>query len=67
MSTYTFTIKLNGGVRLTIGEAVVINSLDGVNAEYISSEPVVLDVDTFYPIKVEYTHFTDEATVELLC
>ena len=55
MSTYTFTIKLNGGVRLTIGEAVVINSLDGVNA------------DTFYPRKVEYTHFTNEATVELLC
>jgi len=31
------------------------SSLDGVNA------------DTFYPRKVEYTHFTDEATVELLC
>ena len=63
---HTFIIHLNGDVRLTIEEAVVTNSLDGVNAEPISSETVVMADETFHPIKVEYAHFTDEATVELL-
>ena len=48
---YTFIIHLNGGVRLTIGETVVTNSLDGVSAESISSETVVMADDTFHPIK----------------
>ena len=44
---------------------MVIDSLDGVNAESISSQAIVLADDTFHPIKLEYAHFTDEATVEL--
>jgi hypothetical protein len=63
---YFFTIKLNGGARLIVGETVVIDALGGVNAESISSREVVLMKDTFYPIKVEYSHFTDEASIELL-
>ena len=63
---YIFTIKLNGGVRLTVGADVVVDELSGVNADSVSSNPIVLLEDEFRPIKIEYSHFTDEASIELL-
>ena len=62
---YTFTIKLNGGVRLAVGAHVIIDDLSGVNADSVSSNPIVLLKNEFYPIKLEYSHLVDEASIEL--
>lgn len=49
-----FTVKLNGGVRLTIGESVIIDNLLDSSAEVVTSDPISLMDDVFYLIKVEY-------------
>eukprot|EP00970_Alexandrium_tamarense_P002964 scaffold427_cov103-Alexandrium_tamarense.AAC.19 len=63
---YTFFVKLNGGVRLTIGDDVMLDYLPECNTEIVSSAPIELDHDVYYPIKFEYAHSTDDARVELL-
>lgn len=60
-----FTVKLNGGVRLTIGESVIIDNLLDSSAEVVTSDPISLMDDVFYLIKVEYIHAIDEAHVQL--
>ncbi|KAL7538362.1 hypothetical protein ACHAXR_010787, partial [Thalassiosira sp. AJA248-18] len=62
---YTFTVHLNGGVRFSIGEQVVIDKLLDASAESVSSFPVMLMDDIFYRIKVEYVHSIDEARIQL--
>ena len=64
---YRFTVNLNGGVRLTIGEHVAIDNLDDTSSFSVSSStPVMLDQDVFYPIKIEYVHSSEEAKVQLV-
>ena len=59
---YRFDITLNGGVRLFIGETVVVDTLPQSSYKTVSGT-VVLDAGKFYPIKVEYMHSTDEALI----
>ncbi|KAL9189871.1 hypothetical protein ACHAXT_009546 [Thalassiosira profunda] len=66
MDEYKFTVRLDGGARLTIGEQVVLDNLRDASAELVSSEPVALTSDEFYPIKLEYAHSIDEAHIQLL-
>ena len=63
---YSFIVRLNGGVRLTVGEHVLIDYLPEANSNYLSSERIFLSKDEFYPLKVEYAHSTDEAQIQLL-
>ena len=63
---YTFSVRLNGGVRLTIGDhSVLIDSLPRANADILVSEPIELIENEYYTIKVEYMHSNDEALIEL--
>jgi len=62
---YIFTVHLNGGVLLTIGDEIVIDNFLDASAEYVSSVPVMLNDDAFYRIKVEYAHSVDEAHIQL--
>jgi len=63
---YSFILRLNGGVRLTVGDRVLIDNLPEANSNYLSSERIFLSKDEFYPLIVEYAHSTDEAHVQLL-
>jgi hypothetical protein len=63
---YSFIVRLDGGVRLTVGESVLLDSLPEANANYLLAEPIFLSKDEFYPVKIEYAHSTDEALIELL-
>ena len=66
---FTFTIRSNDGVKMTIGDQVVINKLTQTSADgsYITSvtEPVTLTLNQFVPIKVEYFEITGEAFIVL--
>lgn len=62
---YTFSCLFNGGIRLTVGRRVLIDSLIDTNTESLSSTPVILKGGVFHSIKVEYVHFTDEARMQL--
>ena len=59
---YTFSCLFYGGIRLTIGGRVMIDSLLDTNDASLSSTPVILEDGVFHSIKVEYVHFTDEAS-----
>ena len=63
---YSFIVRLDGGVRLTIGESVLLDSLPEANSNYLLAEPIFLSKDEFYPVKIEYAHSTDEALIQLL-
>ena len=63
---YSFIVRLNGGIKLTLGDVVLIDNLPEANSNYLSSDPIFLSEDKFYPLKVEYAHSTDEAHVQLL-
>ena len=63
---YYFIARLNGGVRLIVGERVLIDYLPEANSNYLSSESIFLSKDEFYPIRIEYAHSTDEAHMQLL-
>ncbi len=63
--TYTFTVYLNGEIRLTIGKKVIIDSLVNTNAASVISNPVLLEANAFHPIRVEYVHTLDEAIIQL--
>ena len=62
---YTFSCLFNGGIRLTVGGRVLIDSLIDTNTESLSSTPVILKDGVLHSIKVEYVHFTDEARMQL--
>ena len=62
---YTFSCLFYGGIRLTIGGRVMIDSLLDTNTASLSSTPVILEDSVFHSIKVEYVHFTDEARIQL--
>jgi len=63
---YIFTTHLNGGVRITIGDEIILDSLEDTSYFSVSSTPLPLDKDTFYDIKVEYVHKEEEAKMQLL-
>jgi len=63
---YTFTAHLNGGARVTIGNEIILDSLEDTSYFSVSSSPLSLDKDTFYDIKVEYVHKEEEAKMQLL-
>ena len=66
---FIFTVRSNDGVKLTIGDKVVINKLDANIASGSSltstSDPVSLTAGSFVPIKVEYYEITGEAFIIL--
>ena len=63
---YSFIVRLNGGIRLTVGDRVLIDNLPEANSNYLLSERIFLSKDKFYPLRVEYAHSMDEAHVQLL-
>lgn len=66
---YTFVVRANDGVRITIGETVIFDELDQVvddaTAVIRTSDPVSLVADSFIPIKVEYYQITGKAFIVL--
>lgn len=62
---YIFTVHLNGDIRLTIGQNAIIDSLENTSAASLTSIPIVLEKDIFYPFQVEYVHSMDEAKIQL--
>ena len=66
---YTFTVRSNDGVKVTIGDTVVINQLTQTVADgssLTSTSPLVsLTANSFVPIKVEYYEITGDAFVFL--
>jgi hypothetical protein len=61
---YTFTLKLDGGARLTIGSEIVIDSIPSSFSSEVSGY-VYLEEGVYHPIQLDYVHSTDEANVAL--
>ena len=66
---YTFTIRSNDGVKLTVGNQVIINKLISVVADGSSitstSTSITLTANSLVPIKVEYYEITGKAFIVL--
>jgi len=66
---FTFIVRSNDGVRLTIGDTVLIDRLDRVIADGESltstSAPVQLTASSFVPIKVQYYDVSGDAHIIL--
>lgn len=60
---YEFSIRLNGGVKLSIDSTVIIDELNTSSSHVAGS--IQLDQGILYPIKLWYIHYTDEAYIHL--
>ena len=64
---YTFVVHVNDGVKVWVGDTVVIDSLVDVEGTEVrlTSIPVTLTAGVFTPIKVQYYEATGSAFVAL--
>lgn len=69
-ASYTFTLRANDGVRLTLNQQIVFDQLTTVGDEVIGhrliTDPIALNSNDFIPIKLEYFENTDNAFVTLM-
>jgi hypothetical protein len=67
---YVFSVHANDGVSLRVNQQTVLQNTTIVESELsghrLVSEPVQLEQDTFYPIRLEYFESTEDAFVTLL-
>lgn len=61
--TYTFEVNCNDGVKLWVGDTLIIDMLVDVenelNGHVTMSSPVDLTADTFVPIRIQYYEAVD--------
>lgn len=67
--SYTFEVNCNDGIKLWVGDTLVIDLLEDVenelNGHVTMSSPIELTADTFVPIQIQFYEAVDNAFIRL--